>query len=153
MIFDQEQNTVPTIEDALQLVGGKADSFEGWKMKGLGLRLVLMGLAEMQALRLSKLAGMVFKVEKILIDEDNIRNLEPKQLFALYQMTTRALTESSEFVERTLKSVQWGDLETELLQAKAKQQSGGNSSGIDAQAAEELLTTLARLKAQQSDKE
>jgi hypothetical protein len=142
----ENNNSVPTIEDALKLVDNKAESFEGWKIKGLGLRLVLLGLSELQALRLSKLAGLVFKMEKELLSEETLRNLEPKQLFQLYQLSTKALTESSEFVERTLKTTNWAELETELLQAKAHQVNA-DGSGLDSATAQELLSALAKMNA------
>ena len=68
MILDKGDLTSPTIEHALELVDRQADSLESWRVKGLGLRLVLFGLAEVQALRLSRLAGMVYKLEEELLD-------------------------------------------------------------------------------------
>lgn len=146
MILDKK-NESPTIESALRLVDSSAESFEDWKTKGLGLRLVLLGLAEVQALRLSKLAGIVCEVENNLLSTDMINDLEPKQLFQLYQLSTKALTESSEFVERTLKTVSWSDLEEELLQVKAQEVNNGKNSGLDSSTAQDLLSALAKLQA------
>jgi hypothetical protein len=150
MILDKTTKTAPTIDEALALVDRKATSIEGWKVKGLGLRLVLLGLAEVQALRLSKLAGLVYEVEGRLIDDETIAELEPKQLFQLYQLSTKALTESSDFVERTLKNVQWNDIEAELLQAKASQLSEEDAS-ISTSDAKDLLAMLSQLQAGGSD--
>jgi hypothetical protein len=150
MILD-EKNSSPTIEDALQLVDGKAETFESWKLKGLGLRLVLLGLSEVQALRLSKLAGLVYKIEENLLDPKKLTELEPKQLFQLYQLSTKALAESSEFVERTLKATDWSNLETELITVKAKEASANNQSGLDANTAQELLSAFAKMQAQSSE--
>ena len=147
MILDKGTLESPTIEHALGLVDRQADSLESWRVKGLGLRLVLFGLAEVQALRLSRLAGMVYKLEEELLDSEKIRTLEPKMLFGLYQMSSKALTESSEFVERTLKAMNWSDLETELLQVKA-QAATQDKTGISAEDSAELLSFIARLKAQ-----
>lgn len=143
-------NSVPTIEEALKLVDTKAENFDGWKVKGLGLRLVLLGLSELQALRLSKLAGMVYKIEGQLLNKETIDGLDPKQLFQLYQLSTKALTESSEFVERTLKSTQWAEIETELLQAKAQEVSN-DGVGLDAGTAQELLAALAKINADKTE--
>ena len=146
MILDKDTKTSPTIDGALMLVGKKAQDYEGWKLKGLGLRLVLLGLAEMQALRLSSLAGIVYELEGKLLDDEIIRNLEPKQLFQLYQLATKSLVESSDYIERTLKATNWGEMETELLQAKAKQVSGSEETQLDSATAQELLGHLARMQ-------
>ena len=152
MILD-EKNLSPTIQDALELIDGKAENFESWKLKGLGLRLVLLGLSEVQALRLSKLSGLVFRLEGELLDPKKIAELEPKQLFQLYQLSTKALSESSEFVERTLKATDWSNLETELLTVKAKEASANNQSGLDTATAQELLSALAQMQAQSQSSE
>ena len=129
------------------LVGKKAQDYEGWKLKGLGLRLVLLGLAEVQALRLSSLAGIVYELEGKLLDDEIIRNLEPKQLFQLYQLATKSLVESSDYIERTLKATNWSEMETELLQVKARQVSGeSEETQLDAATAQELLGHLARMQ-------
>ena len=141
----------PTIEKALALVDRQADNMENWRIKGLGLRLVLMGLAEVQALRLSRLAGMVYSLEEELLDPEKIRTLEPKMLFGLYSMASKSLAESSEFIERTLKATDWTALETELLQVKSQEVSK-NKAGIGIDDSAELLSFIAKLKAQK-DKE
>lgn len=146
MIIDKGDLTSPTIEKALALVDRQAETLESWRIKGLGLRLVLMGLAEVQALRLSRLAGMVYRLEEELLDQEKIRNFEPRMLFGLYQMSSKALIESSEFVERTLKAMDWSSLETELLQVKA-QETTKTQTGIATEDSEELLSFIAKLKA------
>ena len=148
MILDKTTNTAPTIDEALAIVDTKAESFNDWKSKGLGLRLVLLGLAEVQSLRLSKLAGMVYEIEGQLLDKEKIRNLEPKQLFHLYQLTSKALVESSDFVERTLRTTDWAEMESGLLQVKAKEAASGDSK-LDTATAQEMLTMLAKMQAQQ----
>ncbi len=152
MIIDKGTLESPTIEKALLLVDQPAETLENWRVKGLGLRLVLMGLAEVQALRLSRLAGMVYRLEEELLDQEKIRTLEPKMLFGLYNMASKSLTESSEFVERTLKSMNWADLETELLQLKVQDTTKGKQ-GIGSEDSAELLSFIARLKAQKDKEE
>ena len=137
-----------TIEDALTLVDKKADSYEAWKTKGLGLRLVLLGLAELQSRRLKRLAVTVYEIENELLGTERLRDLNSKQLFSLYQLTTKALSESSEFVERTLRNVQWDQMETELLQVEAQKATQQEDLAFSTEAAQELLTVLARLQAE-----
>jgi len=145
MIINDGDMTSPSIEKALELLDRPADNLESYRIKGLGLRLVLMGLAEVQALRLSRLSTMVYALEQELLDPEKIRILEPKMLFGLYQLSSKALTESSEFVERTLKNIDWSEMETELLQVRATEVKP-DKSGISAEDSEELLQFISRLK-------
>lgn len=147
MILDKE-NASPTINKALELVDRQAETLDTWKIKGLGLRLVLFGLAEVQALRLSRLAGMVYHLEETILDDEKIRTMEPKMLFGLYNLASKSLTESSEFVERVLKTMDWNELETQLLSMKA-QETTKNNAGLSAEDSDELLNFLARLKSEQ----
>jgi hypothetical protein len=110
-----------------------------------------MGLAEVQALRISKLAGMVYALEEQLLDPEKIRTLEPKMLFGLYQVSVRALNDSSEFVERTLKSIDWNSLEAELLHARAQQVSD-NKASLGSEESAELLSFIAQMKAEREGK-
>lgn len=151
MIITDDAGKSPTIEKALELVDRQADNLETWRIKGLGLRLVLLGLAEVQALRVSRLGGMVYKLEEELLNTEKIRTLEPKLLFGLYNLAAKSLTESSEFIERTLKTVDWSAMETELLQVKA-QEANKTTEGIDAADSEEILSFIAQMKARK-DKE
>ena len=146
MIFDKD-GKVPAIEEALKLVARDANTFEDWKTKGLGLRLAILGLAGAQTQRMSKLAGMVVNIEDKLLNKEVINELEPKHLFQLYQLATKSLSESYEFVERSLKNANWSEIETELLQVKAQGMSGDGQSGFDAQTAQELLTMFAKAQA------
>ncbi len=152
MILDPGTNSNPTIEKALDLIEKPGETLENFKVKGLGLKLVLFGLAEIQALRLSKLSGLVYKLEEELLDPAKIRTLEPKMLFGLYNMASKSLTESSEFVERTLKNVNWDEMETGLLQVKS-QQATKNDTGIDSDDSAEILSFIAKLKAQKDGEE
>lgn len=145
-IIDRDTNTSPTMDQAMGFVDRKADSFESWRIKGLGLQLVLMGLAEVQALRMNKLAGMVIGLEEKLMNKEMLRNLEPKQLFSLYRMTTEALDASSTFVERTVKNVNWKEMEAQLMEAQAAEQTEGDAGIHDA--ADDLLSVLAKAQAQ-----
>lgn len=147
-IIDNDTNTSPTMDQAMGFVDRKADSFESWRIKGLGLQLVLMGLAEVQALRMNRLAGMVIGLEEKLMNKEMLRNLEPKQLFSLYRMSTEALEASSTFVERTVKNVNWKEMEAQLMEAQAAETQEGDAGINDA--ADDLLAVLARAQAQVS---
>lgn len=149
MIIDKDTNTSPTMDQAMGYVDRKADTFESWRIKGLGLQLVLMGLAEVQALRMSKLAGMVISLEDKLMNKEMLRNLEPKQLFSLYRMSTEALESSSNFVERTIKNMNWKEVEGQLVEAQAAEASEGDGSLVR-ETAGDLLSILSQAHAQAS---
>jgi len=147
VILDKDTNTSPTMDQAMGYVDRKADTFEAWRIKGLGLQLVLMGLAEVQALRMSRLAGMVIELEDKLMNKESLRHLEPKQLFSLYRMSTEALDNSSAFVERTLKTVDWKEMEAQLMEANAAEASNDEEFGGVYEAAGDLLDVLAKAQA------
>lgn len=146
-ILNLDKNEVPTITTALNFVGKRGDSYEAWKIKALGLRQVLLGLAEVQALRISKLSGMVYRLEEELMGEEKLRELDPKQLYGLYRTATEQMQVASDYITQTLKSTNWSDFEGELLQSKASELSESADSGI-ADISGDLLTALARAKAE-----
>lgn len=134
-----------TIDQALGFVNRSADSFESWRAKGLGLQLVLMGLAEIQALRMSKLANLVVTLENNLMHKEALRDLKPQQLFSLYRITVEALDNSSTFVERVVKNINWKEMEDQLTEAKVAE-----TQIIDTglhETADDLLLLLAQAEA------
>jgi hypothetical protein len=152
IILDKETNKVPTIQSALDLVGQHGETIESWKTKALGLRQVLLGLAEVQALRISNLAGMVVKLEEELLSDQTIRELEPKQMFGLYRTATEQMQFASEYITTALKSMNWDDFQTSLLQAKAHEVSQKSDSGLSEMSGE-LLAALSRMKAEMGNEE
>lgn len=135
-----------TIEDALDLVSKKGAGYADWKRKSLGLRQVLIGLAEVQALRVSKLAGMVVQLEKELLSEEKLRNLDAKQLYGLYRTATESLQVSSQYIQDTLKSTNWKEFETELLAYTASETPDAPHDLREV--SDELLTILAQMRGQ-----
>ena len=154
--FEDEENETevsPTMGQAMEFVDRKADNFEAWRIKGLGLQLVLFGLAEVQAQRMGNLSGLVTLLEKKLLNRDMLRTLEPKQIFALYRMSTEALTEASGFVERTVKNINWKEIEAQLLEVSAADATTEGDVTVAA-AADDLLAILSRASSEtQSDNE
>lgn len=108
-------NENKTIKYAMKLIDRPASQLSEFKVKELGLQLVLFGLAEVQAMRVNQLAGLVFSMEKLVFDNDNLRELEPKKLIDLYRIGIDSLRETSEYVKSTLKTIDWAAVESQLL--------------------------------------
>ncbi len=147
MILDEDTLTNASMESALSLLERKADSLETYRIKGLSLRLVLFGLAEIQALRLSRLGSFVYTLEQELLDPKKIQTLDPRMLLSLYSLASKSLVESSEFIERVTKNMNYEELEVGLLQMRASEVKP-DKSGISAEDSDELLNFISRLKAE-----
>jgi hypothetical protein len=106
-----------TIDNALELVNTAPIDFNSWRIKELGLTLTLFGLAEQQAARIQKLSTLVFNLEQEVFSTENIRELEPAKLLNLYKLGTEALRDSSQYIKDTIKSVDWTQVESQLIQA------------------------------------
>jgi hypothetical protein len=118
-----------TIDNALKLVEKDPKSFNDWRVKELGLTLTLFGLAELQSRRIQSLSGLVYELEKEVFAVDNIRQLEPTKLIKLYEMGTASLRESAEYVKNTIKSIDWNQVEAQLIQAAALSEAEDSTTG------------------------
>lgn len=136
-----------TIDSAMLIVARDAKrSPDDWKFKGLGLQLSLLGLAEIQALRVSQLAGMVYNLEKEVFKDKNLREMEPKKIVEMYQMATRALTESANYVKSTIDTVKWADIETQLIALSGKEGISNTTHDTDISGvADKLLQHITQL--------
>ncbi|QIG71471.1 hypothetical protein EVB32_359 [Rhizobium phage RHph_TM39] len=130
----QAPELTKSIDYAIQLVDRKVNGFNDWRIKEVGLQLALFGLAEVQAKRVSNLSALVYNLESQVFSEDTIRNLEPSKLVGLYKMGVEALNESSSYVRSTLKSIDWGNVEAQLLALAATDPADKTQAGTDVQA-------------------
>lgn len=138
-----------TIEEAVNLVDKMPSVYKNWKSKETGLQLVLLGLAEVNALRVAQLAGLVFQLEREIFKIDNIRDLEPRRAIELYKMGIDALNSSSTYVKNILTSVNWENLELQLLtiQEDNREDKPIIKSGVDiSKVASELLVQLGQMQ-------
>ena len=128
-----------TIKFALKLIDAASEDLSGLKTKELGLSLVLFGLAEVQALRISRLSSLVYLLENELLKPENIEDLEPRKLVELYRMSAEALRNAHDYVRSTVSSVKWEQFEAQLL-TLANEESG--ESKIDDSKASEIARKL-----------
>lgn len=144
-IIDTEYQS-KTINDALELVDKSTGTPDEWRTKGVGLQLVLLGLAEIQALRVSQLGGIVYKLERSIFKEVDLSKLSADKIIDLYEMATDALSASSTYVDKALKSVNWNELESSLLKVAAmNSEYNTESSKETTELAEDLLQQISKL--------
>lgn len=130
-----------TIEYALDIVRKPANSFGDWRVKGLGLQLTLFGLAEKHAERVSKLSRTVIQLEDVVFDPATLREIEPSKVVALYQMSVQALRDSSEYIRSTLGSMDWNNVEAQLIQMSTEIAAEAGDSNIS-EIANELIKRM-----------
>lgn len=152
-IIDEEKQSLKTLDQALDLVSAPATSVNQWKIKGLGLQQALLGLAELQCLRLSKLGVLIYTLEEKLLDPDFINSVDdPKMIFSLYRLVMESLEQSSEYVNTVLKGVNWTDFESNFLIATADKATSGTSKDVGS-LAKDLLVIAAQLQSAENEKE
>jgi hypothetical protein len=105
----------PTIEYGYKLIDREGQQIGDWRTKQLGLNIVLYGLAEIQARRVSKLSSVVDMIEDRLIDQSVIGELPPDRLLDLYRMSRESLDSSRLCIRQVLDRVDWNQLEAQLL--------------------------------------
>lgn len=137
----------PTIQTAMNLVTGSAVDMNRWKAKTLGLQMVLLGLAEVQALRVSNLSGTVVHLEERVFQKENLENLTLETLVALYELANKSLGISSDFIKDTLRRTDWDRFEDQIfdLKEKAKAIEHDNTVEVD-EIANQLLKRLRVIK-------
>lgn len=106
-----------SIEQGLQFTSVNPSSFSEWKVKEVGLQLVLFGLAELQALRIQNLSSVVYTLENAVFDKNTIKELEPRRLLEMYQLSISSLNDSSNYVKNTLKTIDWTSIEAHIQTA------------------------------------
>jgi len=109
-----------TIEYGSALVDRLGTQVIDWRTRELGLNIVLFGLAEMQAKRVSKLGLLVQMIENKLFDEDLIEQLPPDKIMGLYKMTRESLDTSYKYVREVLQGLNWSQFEAQLLTVQSE---------------------------------
>lgn len=139
-----------TIEYASKLVEKEGHSFQDFKTRALGLQLIILGLAEVHAQRISLLSKAAIDLEDKVFSEQHLRSLAPEQYVGMYKLCNESLSRSTDFVKSTLSTVSWDKIEAELVRLKALEESSSMASAGGtadlAATAEQLIKSLAELK-------
>ena len=142
-----DENSSATLTHALRLIDRTGEDFNSYKIRGLGLKVALLGVAEIQALRLSTLAVQVHQIEEELFADRNYREMSAKDLLSLYKTSVTSLNESTTYISQVVGTTNWKDLETDLTQiavAEAQKQNSETSKEL-AETAEQLLEHITQL--------
>lgn len=130
-----------TIEDAVKLIQSSTGT-TSCKNKEIGFHMILLGLAEVNTLRIARLAPVVFQLEKMVFAPDVIQNIDPRGVVELYKLAVNAMTASAESVKATISNMNWETLELQLL-SKSEDLNKKSTNGIDTtKLASELLLQL-----------
>ena len=139
------ENSSATLSHALKLLDKDGEDFSSYKIRGLGLKVALLGVAEIQALRLSTLAVQVHQIEEKLFSNQNYREMDTKTLMGIYKASVASMNDSTNYLTQIVGTTNWKDLEADLTQiAVAEAQSKNNQITKElSEVAEELLDKLA----------
>lgn len=134
-----------TINKALELVKKSGTDYSALRTKGLGLSIALLGLAEIQCERLANLGDVVLRLEQKVFSNETLNDLDAKAIVNLYSMATRSLNESSQYIQTTVQSTKWEEIETQLVQMAVQSRGSKTESSIEvAQVAQQLLNLLSQ---------
>jgi hypothetical protein len=116
---DIEVTGVPpqsSVDYALSIIENTTGKdFTDYKVRGLGLSLMLFGLAEKHAQRVNNLYTTITELEDRVFDEANLAALEPAELVQLYRTANDTMTKMTDYIKNTVTSIDWAKMETELL--------------------------------------
>lgn len=125
-IVSPESDSNATIDQAIKLIDVSPTSANAIKAKQIGLQLTLLGLAEIQALRIRNLAVAAYKLEQKLYSAEKLEQLDPRKLLQTYEALNIALNEAITYV-KGVDTNSWKDLETHLITLIAD---SGQKSGM-----------------------
>ena len=102
-------------ERAFTLLKGNVDHPSQVELKGIGLHLILLGLAEVQSERLSHVALLAKQLEEKVFDPEHINSLEPARAVAYYKLALRSLEEMYKYVGSVVRGFDWVEVQSRLL--------------------------------------
>lgn len=144
IISDDFSNT--TMSTAIKLVDREQNEDTAWRSKELGLNLVLLGLAEVQALRLSQLSGLVYQLEQRVFSEETLRDLDARKLIDVYRLGVESLNDAASYVKGAVKSADWEKIELDLMTMSKQTGETSGQQESTAELASVLLAEMAKLK-------
>jgi len=133
-----------TIDNALKIVTSDSEaSPNNVKNTNVGLSLVLLGLAEKQAARLVHLTKVTQDLEKRVFSDATLSQLDERTLLGMYKLSVEALNTSSSYIQQTLNTLKWKDLEMALIEMAARTDVETGTKELTG-VASELLQELAK---------
>lgn len=136
-----------TINNGIKIIDQvDSENYENLKVKSLGLQVTLVGLAEIQALRVKTLALAVHDIEKQLFNRSRFADLAPTQLMDLYTRANSSLNEASNYIKTTISSINWAEVEAQLALLSTRSNRVENTQNTElSKAATDLLAQLSSM--------
>lgn len=141
-------NRNSTIDQGIRLLDTPGDLTITLKAKAAGLQLTLIGLAEIQALRIQNLAISAYRLEQKLYSPEAIDRLEPRKILNAYEALNAALKDAITYV-KSMGAIDFKGLEQTLYMLAQEDPSRQAADGEEAQTkssvsrlAQDLLSQL-----------
>lgn len=113
-IIVDEQDRNHTIDAGIKLINSSGQLTSTVRAKSVGLKLVLLGMAEINALRIANLATAAFRLEQRLYSPEVINKLDPRKLLDTYMALSEVLKDSIGYVQGIEKGTNWAEIESQL---------------------------------------
>ena len=141
IINDYQSNS--TIDKAIQLIDHPCTMQNGIKAKAVGLQLTLLGVAEVQALRIKNLVIAAYKLECQLYDPKKMQDLEPRKLLATYEALNTVLSDAINYI-KGMSKFDWKELQDNLttLVIELDAETEGNRVSTGTQEVSDLASSL-----------
>lgn len=133
-----------TISSAVKVIDSTGNKHDQLKNKELGLRLLLIGMSEIQAYRLANLSTKMVELDNKIFDESNLRNASADQLLEMWRMANSTIEQCTNYVNKTLASADWGNLEVQLLALADQDLDGIDKSNDMSEMARTLLAQMSQ---------
>lgn len=114
-----EESSKP-LDYALDLVQDSGVSYVDWKKRNLGLQLSLLGLAGVQAKRVSTLLNLTQNLEGELLEVNSLAGMKDEEKIKLYEVVSRNQRDAMDFVRQIITGTDWSKIEGELASFQAK---------------------------------
>ena len=86
-----------------------------FRIRGLGLKKILLEYSVVNALRLSRLSALAYQLEERISDPVFLNSLSPGQLGYIYKLITDSMKDASSFIQETVTKTDWQNLESDIL--------------------------------------
>ena len=141
----KDKNISRIFPKALNLVSKSFEHPSNIKLKGLGLHLVLLGLAEVQARRVATLSNVLINLEEKVFSKDILDNVSPDKLIGLYRMALDSLNDSSGYIKDLVKFVDFKFIEESMLVIDSLDEAVDKSDQLDDTSARKIAEEILKI--------
>jgi hypothetical protein len=94
------------------------------KASEVGLSLLLLKIAQREAQRITKLSEVISVLEDKIFDISIFEHLSPAEQMERYQLALQASSQSTSYIEKAVRTVNWSEIETKILLLSKEEQEG-----------------------------